>query len=691
MPPALRPLAPAPPGGHPEPSGSERRKRKKKARLACNHCRLKRIGCDGVRPECSRCLHACVPCVYLSEDADATPTMALKSEVETLRRLLQDHTEFLESMRNASDDEALSIIQQLRLTEDVSAVLSSHQGRIGCTNRISEHASARAAIPSTESGIEFELVMLHPTAYPALVPPNPSSIASASLIREPISDANTSSSNTSPPPLESHTYCDPRLERLSVKYWTRIPIDDRLAARALSHFIQVDHPILGFFDADLFLRDLVEQRLNFCSSFLFSSLMSFACQSYGMTDKRTTPFAIAFMEEAIKLWHAERLSDSNVTLAALNCLALATGWDGRNELGNHQLVADARAMATRMHMFDVPPTNEPTAQYQHLHGDMLRDQAQVAWGSYGWQSWRASFFAKPPIKYPPNLPIPGDRLDTLTGPAISGSTNPLPRDVGHTFTALSKFWVIAQEILAVYNMQDDAPLVERVMPAFAESKYQKLLTWADTLSAVFRDSKDNTAHAHIFHAVYHTTILNLFRPFLDPPNVIHLRSFSSTDSTSRTAFSASVKQLKRLIYNYRTHVSRKLAQSCMFNGAILHISSIVVKQAAIDPSWRFFFRLCFDYWKDVHVGYRVFAGVVPAHLSLALQSGAITVQEARLMNQEFEAVGRHHRVTDEVLTDSYVDFERAIRKEDGATMHELTERFKELMMFQDFTQEYGDA
>lgn len=190
-------------------------------------------------------------------------------------------------------------------------------------------------------------------------------------------------------------------------------------------------------------------------------------------------------------------------------------------------------------------------------------------------------------------------------------------------------------------------------------------------------------------ALYHTTILNLFRPFLDPPNIIRLRSFSSPNSNSSTVFSATVKQLQRLVYNYRTHLPRRLAQSCIFNAAVLHLSSIIVRRATVDPSWKFFFRLCFDYWKDVYVCYRVFAGMVPAHLLLALDAGAITADEARLMHQDFLAVGRHHRVVEEVLTDSYVDFQKAIRKEDGATMHELAEKFKELMMFQDFTQEHG--
>lgn len=103
------------------------------------------------------------------------------------------------------------------------------------------------------------------------------------------------------------------------------------------------------------------------------------------------------MEEAIKLWHAERSTDSTVNLAALNCLSAATGWNGRNELGNlfdrrdpvqhnHRLVADARAMAVRLHLLDVPSTDEPIVQLQHPGKDKFQQQAHVAWDSYGWQS-----------------------------------------------------------------------------------------------------------------------------------------------------------------------------------------------------------------------------------------------------------------------------------------------------------------
>ena len=69
----------------------------------------------------------------------------------------------------------------------------------------------------------------------------------------------------------------------------------------------------------------------------------------------------------------------------------------------------------------------------------------------------------------------------------------------------------------------------------------------------------------------------------------------------------------------------------------------------------------------------------------------MTAREARLLNQEFLAVGRHHCVADEVLTDSYVGFSRAIRNEDGAKMDELADKFEELMLFEDVTQEFGDV
>jgi hypothetical protein len=122
---------------------------------------------------------------------------------------------------------------------------------------------------------------------------------------------------------------------------------------------------------------------------------------------------------------------------------------------------------------------------------------------------------------------------------------------------------------------------------------------------------------------------------------------------------------------------------------VLHLTSVIVHQAAIGLSWKLFFRLCFDYWKGVYVCYRVFASIVPAHLSIALQAGHHG-KKARLLNHEFLAVGIHQRVADEVLTDSSVDFHKAIRKGTGAKMDELAGKFEQLVLL-GVTQGFDDV
>lgn len=102
---------------------------------------------------------------------------------------------------------------------------------------------------------------------------------------------------------------------------------------------------------------------------------------------------------------------------------------------------------------------------------------------------------------PTNFPIPGDKFDIFATFDAFEPVHQAPDYVGQTFTAMSKFWTIAQEILAVYNMEDDLPLVERVIPSFAEAKYQKLLAWADTLPPSLSNNTNSAAHVYLFQYI----------------------------------------------------------------------------------------------------------------------------------------------------------------------------------------------
>jgi hypothetical protein len=178
----------------------------------------------------------------------------------------------------------------------------------------------------TSSELEFELMSLHPSIYPQLLPidrskirlvpiqqskwppsplgelvsgsPPPSesqklvSTASQKHLTSnngpeatqgyapyPIKGESAESTSLTMGPHRPQPLCDARLHQLQIGYWTRIPISDDFAACVISSYLVRDHRMLGLFDADLFISDLVERRLEFCSPFLLSSLMYYACVS----------------------------------------------------------------------------------------------------------------------------------------------------------------------------------------------------------------------------------------------------------------------------------------------------------------------------------------------------------------------------------------------------------------------------
>jgi hypothetical protein len=188
--------------------------------------------------------------------------MALKSENEVLQRRLRGHTQYLEAIQSATEEEAFNMVRQLRLTDIATALAFSYQGSMSARSHSSGRASAQAAIPSADSGLGFD----------TLTPASPPTIAPASLIRRP--SQHMSIAVSSP---EHCSGYETLLEGLRVRYWTQIPLEDRLAARAISHLLTTANPVLGFLDATELLNDLVNHTLCYCSSFLFHVVTALAC------------------------------------------------------------------------------------------------------------------------------------------------------------------------------------------------------------------------------------------------------------------------------------------------------------------------------------------------------------------------------------------------------------------------------
>lgn len=73
--------------------------------------------------------------------------------------------------------------------------------------------------------------------------------------------------------------CDSRLNKLEIMHWTDVDIDNDLAARCISLYLETDHPLLGLFDPDLFVEQLISGQEQFCSALLVNALLYWACVS----------------------------------------------------------------------------------------------------------------------------------------------------------------------------------------------------------------------------------------------------------------------------------------------------------------------------------------------------------------------------------------------------------------------------
>lgn len=203
------------------------------------------------------------------------------------------------------------MLQQLRDNADLPTVLSSMQGSADSMMRPSDLRTARAILPPTGSAIEFELRAQNNTVHPKVLPLNISSLMGLlqrrnnDRMRSALSNAanslpsvfqsnsdclqltkprhsSASSQVLVPRPFLSGQYCDSRLEKLRISYWTKVPVSNKLAATLISFDIDTDHKIMGFFGADVFLEDLVECRQIFCSSFLVNAVLCLACVSVSL-------------------------------------------------------------------------------------------------------------------------------------------------------------------------------------------------------------------------------------------------------------------------------------------------------------------------------------------------------------------------------------------------------------------------
>ena len=239
---------------------------------------------------------------------------------------MESHKKYLDYLKSIPEKEAILDLQRLKASPtSSSSTLAAIQQKLSSSQRPSDSLMMRALSHSTHSILELELNMRYPNAYPTLVPIDVNLISLEPLLStterfsvdygtvfydcaeercplpadgrverphgrqkprvQPLSQAREDNwAKLQDQSVNPRTFSYFRdqfsiLENVNFSRWTSVPVENAIASGALLRYFKIDHPFFGFFDADLFLRDLAQYRSPFCSVFLVNALLLFACVS----------------------------------------------------------------------------------------------------------------------------------------------------------------------------------------------------------------------------------------------------------------------------------------------------------------------------------------------------------------------------------------------------------------------------
>ncbi|KAF1975215.1 hypothetical protein BU23DRAFT_458985 [Bimuria novae-zelandiae CBS 107.79] len=710
-------LAPRPPGPPPPPEApQDENKKRKRAAVACKPCHQRKTACNSVRPVCGACEARETECFYLTKNESETKLQALKRENKSLNDLLKH-------LRTVPEDVAQSILLQLRTSENPLSVVKEIEAGSLALIRSSQTKAALAALPDVRSDTEFKLMVDHRTAYPAVnltrdailakdtlldpvkvlaheLPPDTPSrspAVSSPSERTSVNDPGASFTAQDAPNAgvdRESQLIDPLLTELKIEFWTTIPVTNHFAASAISLYLENDHQTLGLFDAQLFLKDLVECRQEFCSSFLATALLAFACQAYTAKDPAAAEKSYQFEKEAELLWRAET-KDSILTIAGLMLLYFSHGGHGSQASQKlSEFLQEAYDMAKRLKLFGVKHALDEV-EIKSLSYEAQLALSHTTWGIFSLYTLQAQYYLCTATEYDPKLPIPheqevtgSDHQSASKSPTEMISQGQQGRQVFYYFCKLS---VIASKILLVIRDTQGSKTPPPL--AFAMAQFGELLELVDSLpQSMTRNAGACFAPVLDFYIAFHSIIMDLFRPFITSEKADNFRQFGQEEHNSPEAiFAASVHQLKAIIIEY-TSQHPAAAHHLYWHTALLYVFNAVVKDQT-NPHWQFYFWLCLDCYSKLYICFPVMEGIVQSLLAIAVKYGAMTKTNAvSAMQDRFYRDGagkRARRRRGEPREGQrgtwMVDLDLAVRDRDAADVHTLIAKFEDMDMFDEFT------
>ncbi|KAJ4211347.1 hypothetical protein NW759_012548 [Fusarium solani] len=698
MAPSSRPLLPRPASDKPK-IGSRIQGpplfKPPKTRTACHHCRKRKVKCGGQRPTCQACIQRELKCEYPEEKSEA-----IEASFES--------RDLVARLRSLPYDQALELFQRLREGQGSSSSAAGESSAPAGSQEsiippsIPDMTIIRSCMPGTPNSLEFELAIRHPIAYPTLYPIPISSLPSERMIRptraiQSLSKSPSVESDESPrkdtiSPTSSFSVAQPPallvhsgLGQLDISYWTDVPISNELAARVISLYLEIDYPVLPLFHADLFVQDLVQRRGYFCSRFLVSALLGWACQAYTALKPEISVYSVEFFSEAERCLAAIPSANTLTAVSALQLLCMTAVTQGRDDVALRYLQESVK-VGRAMGLFGVQPGRPSANSWLDDYHDWRIAASYTAWGVFNWVSVHGLHYQRAEIEIPPQLPMPGDvKTDPTMRVGYSAQLGPTK----DTFRACCQLWVIFHQVLwSYYGQKQTGVPSQRVPIEFAEGIYRRLLMWADDLPLDLVRNELSNHGVMMMHIYFHAIITDIFRPLLveaESSKPLRLGSFTAPRATPEAAYLASVNQLKRLLLMYRLNF-RTAMFSVVWQTALIYVANAMMREVKTGSNeWRYYLHLCMAGLEDLYASYRVFGSIAKAILGIAIEHKALRPSEARRITNELEDLGRHHTVSKPLrdgreVANWIIDLDLAMTDPEAAQGSNLAEKFQELII-----------
>ncbi|KAF2685363.1 hypothetical protein K458DRAFT_23460 [Lentithecium fluviatile CBS 122367] len=504
--------------------------------------------CDGLRPMCTCCAQKETECVY-ELGPNEKPSQAMKRKNEEMQGELSNLRQLYDFLRLRPEHEALEILRRIRarspdtipsrrIQELAELVRHGELFQPPYSPLTRHHLTLpplRLALDSPSSDSNH---LLLPSML-SFSPEEPSSQR-----RRHASDADVSARSDSQSTLPLRTSIGAILRSTDVmeepsdcrlaaaRSWTKVTDDSHFLAGLLSAWHTWEYIYYHFFDWDIFLDDLSNNRTDFCSELLVNALLATASFQSPLVKDRSKPFSenamTRFYREARRLWELEEGQDSLPRLQAALCLFMVLGKHGRDKVG-HTFLLEACRIARSLGLFRLAPS--ASQKPPHVCREKWeKARAVSAWALFNFQSTMSFTYSFPPIlQSQPPVAVPYD--DTPAKEALFRS------ECARNVIILDCSKALLEPYEPTTNL---SPKPEQI-----EVLYLRLKAWYDTRPHGLLPEIFPSPENFLIAMQHHVSVVRLFQPFIS--NASSVERLASYRDHARSLTSTAIKELRKLI------------------------------------------------------------------------------------------------------------------------------------------------